>query len=682
MKTKRLYLVIVLLAIVFTMQGQVTATDMDFTGWENHLANRRLAADLIRLEQGAFVRPTKFESWRSIYWVKPNIGANNISISVNVANSLSVAFKQDGITKAATLNNGAFEASFGLNNGKPMSEIEVIVTDGASDRSYYLDVCDIDPQRHDVVANYYGLLPYPKTHNTTRALVDQITRGNGYNVTQKRIEFIANYFAGSQKNERKLIDPVKAINPNWHSLHYHLSIWWNGESNIIINNQWSNAEWQELISLYEKDPYIMMYAIDRNTRQTTWVKDIDYGSYLMNIINENYYQHLLKHLDYQCKSTGYESIFFDSFAMGVVYSFTHYNYVNFGAPGDLSVTNQFTVYQHPQLGGLTWLQASEEFISRINKDMNKRGIWMLPNHGNMTTTWDPFDYALTNGGMLEGVPGRPNNYSDWVQVMSRTMYLTQKDRVIILQPNGGSISDLNYRMFLIGEYLMVKGDYTYLNMCMSGQDQASWYPEYEIDLGAPTQTYTIPDELFTRNVDNALLNYQEGDLFVRRFEKGMVILNPQSSTRSYTIPADKAYKMAVISGGGTVPESGIENLSYSLNWTDVTGVRTIPAVSALILQFENPTVLTETITEKVNVYASNGAIQVTSSASNPIREVSIYNLQGKLIYKASAIRATSHTADLKQPFGIYIVKVITENNVDEVKVFIKKIITFSYLCTG
>ena len=68
--------------------------------------------------------------------------------------------------------------------------------------------------------------------------------------------------------------------------------------------------------------------------------------------------------------------------------------------------------------------------------------------------------------------------------------------------------------------------------------------------------------------------------------------------------------------------------------------------------------------------ASNGAIQVTSGASNPIREVAIYNLQGMLIYKASAIHATSHTADLKQPAGIYIVRVISEKHVEEVKVLL------------
>jgi hypothetical protein len=262
--------------------------------------------------------------------------------------------------------------------------------------------------------------------------------------------------------------------------------------------------------------------------------------------------------------------------------------------------------------------------------------------------------------------------------MSRTMYLTQKDRVIILQPSLSNINDINYRMLVIGEYLMVRGDYTYLNLCISGQDQASWYPEYEIDLGAPTQTYLIPDTLFTprkESIDRALLNYREGDLFVRRFEKGMVILNPHRSARQYATPADRACRMAVISGGGTVPESGIDDLAYSLRWTDIPlgSIRTIPAESALILRYDTDTGMTETIAEKVNVYGTNGFIQITSGASNPIKEVAVYNLQGMLIYRASAINAGSYTANLMQPAGIYIVKVITEKNRDEVKVLLNNI---------
>jgi hypothetical protein len=250
--------------------------------------------------------------------------------------------------------------SFSLNNGKQMTEIEIVVTDGISERSYYLDVCATDPQGHDVVSNYYGLPAYPDTGSVTRALVDQIIIGN-YTLTPDRVSFIANYLVGSQKNTQNLILPVKSLNQDWHSLHYHLSIW-NNSAPVIIDNKWSSEEWLYLTdTLFKKDPFVFLYAVDKNTGKTTWVKDWIFGASLMNISNENYYRHLLENLVYQCKSTGYDSIFLDSFGMATIYSFTKANYVRFGgaAGGGVSdVPYDFTEYKHPQLGGLTWIQAS------------------------------------------------------------------------------------------------------------------------------------------------------------------------------------------------------------------------------------------------------------------------------------------------------------------------------------
>ena len=204
--------IIMFLATFFSMQESIVVAqsigNQDFTGRENHFSQRLLEADLIRIEQGVFERSAVFESWRSVYWVKPNAGATGINVYVTVANGVSVDFRQDGVKKTATANGSVFGASFGTNNGKAMTEIEVIIADGVNERSYYLDVCPIDPQRHDVVVNYYGLLPYPQTRNTTRVLVDQIMYD--YTITQKRIEFISNYLVGSQKNLRQLIEIGRA----------------------------------------------------------------------------------------------------------------------------------------------------------------------------------------------------------------------------------------------------------------------------------------------------------------------------------------------------------------------------------------------------------------------------------------------------------------------------------------
>jgi hypothetical protein len=80
--------------------------------------------------------------------------------------------------------------------------------------------------------------------------------------------------------------------------------------------------------------------------------------------------------------------------------------------------------------------------------------------------------------------------------------------------------------------------------------------------------------------------------------------------------------------------------------------------------------LMETITEKVNVFEANGLIRIISGTSNPIKEVAVYNLQGGLMYKATAINTIAHTVNRNWPAGVYIVKVVSEKNTDNVKMLI------------
>jgi len=76
----------------------------------------------------------------------------------------------------------------------------------------------------------------------------------------------------------------------------------------------------------------------------------------------------------------------------------------------------------------------------------------------------------------------------------------------------------------------------------------------------------------------------------------------------------------------------------------------------------------ETEAGKVNVFESNGFIRIVSGASNPIKEVAVYDLQGMLIYKANAINEISHTVERNLSAGVYVVKVVSEKNAENVKI--------------
>ena len=119
--------------------------------------------------------------------------------------------------------------------------------------------------------------------------------------------------------------------------------------------------------------------------------------------------------------------------------------------------------------------------------------------------------------------------------------------------------------------------------------------------------------------------------------------------------------------------SGLASYDYVLNYTPkkVNGVTSACEDRLFIRISKSVTGLKETLTENVNVYESNGLIKIISGASNPIKDVTIYNPQGALVYKESSLNTISHTVSRNWPVGVYFVKVVSENNVDNVKLILK-----------
>ena len=525
----------------------------------------------LTLTGAAWARPEKFSPIRTTYWVQPYADTTAVTINAKAEAGVTLSYKTDGVDSTNVIK---------LNKDKMMTGAEIILTKDGTSRSYFVDISVNDAMSHDVVVDYYGLTPWPSTTDKTGILVDQIM-GGGFANTKQQQEFIANNYAGSQKNLRALNLPVQKINPNWHALHYHLAVL-NGPASIIIDDNWSQKEWSALLELEKEDPGIFIYAKNKNTDEVEKLVDVVYGAMVMNITNENYYTFMVENLLYQCQSTGYDAIFFDSFNLGCIYSFTKFAYENYDGPA-------LKEFKDPQLGNITWADALQEYLTRITRDMNKNGIWMTPNLGNQETTWDPVDNALTNGGMIEGSPMRPDprpgdeyDLWDWKQSLSRVMYLAQQDRVIYLQP-GADVNDTATRLNKFAAYQLVRDDFTYYNLCGDNQSQASWYPEYDIDLGAPIQYVDAINFSFTPESaqDQLLDGYREGDLYVRHFENGIAICNPYEKAVNYTLPTDRNYKKATITGGGSITVDG--KATGKLNYIDAKATESVPAMGGMFL---------------------------------------------------------------------------------------------------
>jgi hypothetical protein len=120
--------------------------------------------------------------------------------------------------------------------------------------------------------------------------------------------------------------------------------------------------------------------------------------------------------------------------------------------------------------------------------------------------------------------------------------------------------------------------------------------------------------------------------------------------------------------------TGLPSCDYTFNYTPKKNVKGEPVACEdrfFIRILKSVTDIPQMIAEKVNVFVSNGFVQVISGTSNPLKEVSMYDMQGALIYKADAKGAISHIIVRNRTSGAYIVRVVSERGVDNVKVVVR-----------
>ena len=180
--------------------------------------------------------------------------------------------------------------------------------------------------------------------------------------------------------------------------------------------------------------------------------------------------------------------------------------------------------------------------------------------------------ANTDGGMWETFAFQPGtgNYQgeeNWREAIELASRHPDKFIVLIVKEQPDLTDDIQKRVFSVGSYLLVSGENVIFSMADAKHIETNsllYYPEYMLDLGAPLGAYT--------QMDNGL--------YVRRFEKGLVLVNPSASqTLSYDL--QDAYLNVIPVGGGEVDETG--NWDGSLSYEPVSDEVTLPSVSAMLL---------------------------------------------------------------------------------------------------
>jgi hypothetical protein len=180
--------------------------------------------------------------------------------------------------------------------------------------------------------------------------------------------------------------------------------------------------------------------------------------------------------------------------------------------------------------------------------------------------------------------------------MNRVLGLVVQNKVVIGQ---SYVSGDQERMFVLGTYLLAKGTQTYLSIVQG--EGPEWYPEYDIQIGAPTQS---------AGSDIANLYDHVNQVYRRTFDNGFVILNAQDSGRTVTVNLGGTYYLAQTSGGGPVSSSGTS--TGEVSYQAVTSA-TLPPYSAAILLNEMPSPTSSTTTSSISTSSGTTLPPITTN---------------------------------------------------------------------
>jgi hypothetical protein len=390
-----------------------------------------------------------------------------------------------------------------------------------------------------------GPSKWPDTTATIAILADQLP-----NLSAPQQTFAATHFVGSQKLTLAQSMPLRAINPKFLVLHYHLAIWQSapGVDFIVDGKSWGND--YSTVDTHES----WFWHNPQNQRIASTADQ----KLLMNLADPGFAAYWQSSLEQQVQYGEYDGIFADSASPALLQAEVGGQDSRLAGTGarDSAIA---------EWGGKTYIQVWETWISQLNDALAQKGIPLIPNTSAFVTSWDNTDYSLTAGVFVEGFGSPLFSESDWKASTNQLLSLAAKGKIIILQNYLGSPDDDLTRIYYLANYLLVKGDKTYLDYFANGP--LEWYPEWGIDLGAPTKTGATVDDLF------------QGGLYRRDFQKGVVLLNPSGS--AVTVNLGTQMQHVVPSGGGAIDANGTEPGSVSL--TPMTSIIVPPRSGEIFL---------------------------------------------------------------------------------------------------
>ena len=368
-----------------------------------------------------------------------------------------------------------------------------------------------------------GIARFPDTSTSIAVLVDQLPGG----LTTAQLELAATRFVGSQKLTLDISRALRAINPDFVVLHYHLAMWQSapGVSIILDGKNWGSD--------YSKvGGHESWFWHTTGGQRVTSVVD---GKWLMNVAEPGFQGYWIQSIAQQIALGEYDGVFLDSASPALLESEAQ-------APPEPRLTGTGARDNLiPELGNKTFIQAWTAWIATLDVALGAKKLALIPNTGAFITGWDTTPYDLTAGVFSEGYADPSFAEADWALATNQLLALAAKGKIMILQNYLSSPGDVARRMYYLGNYLLVRGSRSYLDYFAAGPME--WYPEWGIALGAAVSAGAKVDDLLKDGV------------YRRDFEKGIVLVNPSSIP--VTVTLDKPMQRVLPAGGGAVEADGV-----------------------------------------------------------------------------------------------------------------------------
>lgn len=392
---------------------------------------------------------------------------------------------------------------------------------------------------------------FPDTWDTTRVFADQL---NIASATPEMLRFGASHYAGTQKQMSRRIDEIRVYNPDFLHIQYRLGVRESGHrQNYIHDDSWSN-DWDSI------DPHEDWFVHDSQGNRVYQLYGGWLEEYVMDIsgnINGN--------TTYGWKEYFAEQSIADaemSHADGVFADSTHLPYA---VPSDQ--------YDSP-IGSpphTAYIDDMEVYYDYVYQYFDSHDMYFIPNVGSLTTTVDTTTgyYEDVHGIMVEGFATTAYGNWDWRQQANRSLRAINNDKIFIGQSHASNAQE---RMWLLTNYLLLRRERSYINIT-SGISQFHWWPEYDIDVGAP-----LSDEKIT-NVDELLF---EG-VYRRDFDNGIVLVNSNYGTKTVTVPDGEFMFAVTAQGGGQLQSDGTTALPAELLFDLTDGSVSLETWEGLVL---------------------------------------------------------------------------------------------------